>query len=73
MESPAVPYLYTKSLRTDRQMSKTRRKKYISRREQNKLAAKRAKMVVVVAALALLVYLIYRRVSIYDYLATYFY
>lgn len=54
-------------------MSKTRRKKYISRREQNKLAAQRAKMVIIVAALALLAYVIYHRVSIYDYLATYFY
>lgn len=54
-------------------MSKTRRKKYISRREQNTLAAQRAKMVLIIAAVALLVYGLYHRVSIYDYLATYFY
>lgn len=54
-------------------MSYSGRRKYKSRREKNKTAAQRARaiLIAIIAAVALLIFI--NRVSIVDYLATYFY
>jgi len=54
-------------------MSYSGRRKYKSRREKNKAAAKRAKGVLIAIVAAVILYVLINRVSIYDYLATYFY
>jgi len=54
-------------------MSYSGRKRYKSRREKNKLAAGRAKMIALFILIAGLIFLFINRVSIYDYVSTYFY
>lgn len=54
-------------------MSYTSRHRYKNRREKNAAFARKLKIAVVIALIALIVYGIKNRIAIKDYLATYFY
>lgn len=54
-------------------MSYSGRIRYKSRREKNKLVARKLKVVVIFALIALVILAIKNRVAITDYIRTYFY
>lgn len=54
-------------------MSFSSRHRYKSRREKNQNVAKKSKMIIISILIVLAVFLIKNRVSIFDYLKTYFY